>query len=125
MTGSTENAYRAGVAVAAVTSLLSVWTTVVRDDSTGIGYFMVIMAAVVGGFAAWFRPAGLARTMLGVAIMQMLLGIAIATAPVIASTPDGSFKALLSNGVFSALWLMSAALFRLASKRDHQTIAAQ
>src|SRR5678816_654771 len=104
MAGSTETAYRAGVVVAAVTSLLSVWTTVVRDDSTGIGYFMVILAALVGGFAAWFRPAGLARTMFGVAIMQMLLGIALATAPVTARMPDGVFKAVLFNGVFSALW---------------------
>ena len=123
MAGSTETAYRAGVVVAAVTSLLSVWTTVVRDDSTGIGYFMVILAALVGGFAAWFRPAGLARTMFGVAIMQMLLGIALATAPVTARMPDGVFKAMLFNGVFSALWLMSAAFFRVAAKRDHQAIA--
>jgi len=123
MAGSTETAYRAGVVVAAVTSLLSVWTTVVRDDSTGIGYFMVILAALVGGFAAWFRPAGLARTMFGVAIMQMLLGIALATAPVTARMPDGVFKAVLFNGVFSALWLMSAAFFRVAAKRDHQAIA--
>jgi hypothetical protein len=123
MAGSTETAYRTGVVVAAVTSLLSVWTTVVRDDSTGIGYFMVILAALVGGFAAWFRPAGLARTMFGVAIMQMLLGIALATAPVTARMPDGVFKAVLFNGVFSALWLMSAAFFRVAAKRDHQAIA--
>ena len=118
MIGSTGTAYRAGVGVAFVTSLLSVWTTVVRDDSTGIGYFMVIMAAGVGAFAAWFRPAGMARTMLGAAIMQFLLGIAIATAPVIARTPDGSFRALLFNGVFAALWLTSSALFRMAWKRD-------
>ena len=123
MAVSTETAYRAGVVVAAVTSLLSVWTTVVRDDSTGIGYFMVILSALVGGFAAWFRPAGLARTMFGVAIMQMLLGIALATAPVTARMPDGVFKAVLFNGVFSALWLMSAAFFRVAAKRDHQAIA--
>jgi hypothetical protein len=125
MTGSSESgAYRAGVAVAVLTSLLGVWTTIVRDDGTGIGYFLLIMAAVVGGFSAWFRPAGMARTMLGVAIMQLLLGIAIATAPSTASMPGGSLKVLLFNGFFAALWLTSAAFFRVASKRDRKAVAA-
>jgi len=121
---SGSRAYRAGVAVALVTSVLTVWTTIVRDDSNGIGFFLLIMAAAVGGFAAWFRPAGMARTMLGVAIMQALLGVAIATAPSTASMPDGSFKALLHSGLFTALWLMSAAFFRAAAKGDHQVAAA-
>src|SRR6476660_7865504 len=100
-----EKSYRAGVAVALVTSFLTLWTTVVRDDGNGIGFFLLIMAAAVGCFSAWFRPAGMARTMLGVAIMQILLGIAIATAPSTAALPDASSKVLLFNGVFAALWL--------------------
>jgi hypothetical protein len=123
MAGSSESAYRAGVAVALAASFLTVWTTLVRDDGTGIGYFMLILAAVVGGFSAWFRPAGLARTMLGVAIMQALLGIAIATAPSTASMPDGSFKTLMFNGFFAALWLTSAIFFRVASKRENKVAA--
>lgn len=108
-------AYRAGAAVAIVTAFLTVWTTVVRDDGNGIGFFLLIMAAVVGGFAAWFRPAGVARTMLGVAIMQALLGVAIATAPSTTSVPDGSFKVLFSSAVFAALWLVAAMFFRAAA----------
>src|SRR5215467_3877615 len=104
---SESRAYRSGVAVALVTSFLTVWTTIVRDDGTGIGWFLVIMAAAVGAFAAWFRPAGMARAMLGVAIMQALLGVAIATAPSTASMPGGPLKALLFSGFFTALWLVS------------------
>ena len=81
MEASGGKTYRAGIAVVLATSFLTVWTTVVRDDGNGIGFFLLIMAAAVGAFSAWFRPAGMARTMLGVAIMQVLLGIAIATAP--------------------------------------------
>jgi hypothetical protein len=121
MTGS---AYRAGVAVAVLASFLTVWTTIVRDDGNGAGYFMVILAAAVGGFAAWFRAAGMARAMLGVAVMQMLLGLLIATAPVTASVPGGSFKALLFNGFFMALWLLSATFFRVASKRENEPSGA-
>lgn len=115
---SGRRTYRAGVAVAIVTSLLTVWTTIVRDDGNAIGFFLLIMAAVVGGFSAWFQPAGMARTMLGVAIMQVLLGVAIATDPSSASLPDGSFRALLFCGAFTALWLISAAFFRAAAKGD-------
>jgi hypothetical protein len=125
MTGSSHSrAYRAGVAVAVVASFLTVWTTLVRDDGSGMSYFLLIMAAVVGGFSAWFRPAGMARTMLGVAIMQTLLGVAAASAPSTASFPDGSVKAWLFSGFFTALWLISATFFRVASNRDRNAAAA-
>jgi hypothetical protein len=115
---SGPNLYRAGVGVAVVTSLLTVWTTIVRDDGNGIGFFMLIMAAVVGGFSAWFRPPGLARTMIGVAVMQLLLGMLIATTPSTASTPGGPFRILLISGFFALLWLLSAAFFRAAAKGE-------
>jgi len=113
---SVSRAYRTGVGVAVVTSLLTVWTTIVRDDGNGIGFFMLIMAAVVGGFAAWFRPAGLARTMIGVAITQLLLGMLIATAPSTAIMPGGVVRILLFSVVFAGLWLISATFFRAASR---------
>ncbi|MDQ0251798.1 hypothetical protein J2W22_003886 [Sphingomonas kyeonggiensis] len=119
MTGSSQGnggwGYRAGVAVAVVTSFLTVWTTIVRDDGNGMSFFLLILAAMTGAFAAWFRPAGMARTMLGVAVMQALLALAIATAPVVARVPGESSKALLFGGVFAALWLVSAACFRAAA----------
>lgn len=111
--------YRTGVAVVAAASVLTVWTTLVRDDGNGLGFLMLVMAAVVGAFTAELRPAGMARAMFGVAIMQALLGVAIATAPPTARAPDGSFKALLFSGFFTAMWLISAALFRTASRGGH------
>jgi len=120
-----SRAYRAGVAIALAASFLTVWTTLVRDDGTGIGFFLLITAAVTGGFSAWFQSAGMARTMLGVAIMQALLGVAIATAPSTASTPDGTFKALLFSGFFTVLWLISATCFRAAAKVEHEAVKAQ
>jgi hypothetical protein len=116
--GRSSGAYRAGVAVAALTALLTVWTTIVRDDGNGIGFFMVIMAVAVGWFAAGFRAAGMARTMVGVAVMQAMVGMLIATAPITANVPGESLKALLFSGVFAMLWLLSAILFRAAAKGD-------
>lgn len=122
MTQSNESAagrraFRLGAGVAVATAVLSAWTTVVRDDGNGIGFFLVILAAGVGAFAAWFQAAGMARTMLGVAVMQASFGLAFATAPSTASLPGGGFNILVANGAFTALWLVSAAFFRAAVKR--------
>jgi hypothetical protein len=111
-------AYRAGVAVAVVASFLTVWTTIVRDNGEGEAFFLLIMAIGVGWFTARFRAADMVRTMLGVAVMQVILTILIVTAPVTATEPDGVFKAWLSGGVFTGMWLVSAAFFRVAAKGD-------
>jgi hypothetical protein len=115
MTGS---AYRAGVGVAIMAAFLTVWTTIVRDDGSGAGFFMVILAVGVGWFAAGFRPAGMARGMAGVAVMQALLGMLTATAPITAAAPDGVSKAILFSGLFTLLWLISANFFRITAKSD-------
>jgi hypothetical protein len=111
-------AYRGGVAVALMAIFLTVWTTVVRDDGNAAGYFMVILAVGVGAFASWFRSAGLARTMFGVAAMQVMLGSLIATAPITMAAPGESIRTLLINGFFTVLWLFSTALFRAAATRE-------
>jgi hypothetical protein len=121
---SGSRAYRAGAAVAIASSFLSVWSTIVRDDGTGIGFFLVILAAAVGAFAAWFRPAGMARAMLGVAIMQALYGVAVATAPSTAQLPDGGFRTLAARGFFTAMWLIAAACFHAAAKGQPSGAAA-
>jgi len=117
---SKRRAYRMGVVVAVLASFGTVWTTIVRDDGNGIGFLLLVVAAAVSAFSAEFQPAGLARAMIGVAVMQVLLGIAIATAPSTASMPDGSSKALLFSAGFAAVWLISAAFFHAAAKADHQ-----
>ncbi len=115
---SGSRAYRAGAAIALVTAFLTVWTTIVRDDGNGIGFLLLVVTAAVGAFAAWFRPAGMARAMLGVAVMQALVGIGVATAPVTASEPDGPVRALVFSGFFTALWLLSALCFRAAARGE-------
>ncbi len=114
-------AYLAGVGVALLTSSLIVWTAIVRDDGQAMGSFGVIMAAMTAAFATRFRPLGIARAMLGVAVMQVLIGTAIATAPITAAEPDGILKAVVSSGIFTVLWLLSAAFFRRAARNSAMT----
>jgi hypothetical protein len=118
--GRGNRAFKAGVGLAFLTAFLIVWTTIVRDDGNAIGHFMVIMAVAVGWFGAGFQAAGMARTMVGVAAMQVAVGMLIATAPVTATVPGESLKALLYSGFFVVLWLISAACFRAAAKEPHQ-----
>lgn len=119
-----SGAYRAGVGVVLVTSFLVVWTTIVRDDGSGMGPFMVMLSPWVGGFAASFRASGMARAMVGVAVLQALLGLAAATAPSTAILEDGVLKAVVFNAVFVALWLISGAFFRAAAKGGGKATSA-
>ena len=112
---SGSKTYRAGVAVAALTAFLSVWTSIVRDDGNAIGFFMTILAVGVGWFAAGFKAPGMARTMLGVAVMQVAVGLLIATAPVTQQAGETA-KFLLLSGGLAGLWLVSGAFFRAAAK---------
>lgn len=113
---SDSRAYRAGAAVALVTPVLILWTSIVRDDADGIGSIMLVLAAAAASFTAWLRPAAMARAMSGMAVMQVFLALAMATAPPIAATSGGVFRELVSGGVFASLWLISAVLFRVAAR---------
>lgn len=112
---SSRTFYRSGVAFAVLTSFLIVWTTIVRDDGAAAGQFMIILAVGVGAFAARAKADGMARTLAGVAALQVILGLLTATAPITAAAPDGVYKAILSNGIGTTLWLVSAASFHMAT----------
>ena len=114
---SPTTAYRTGIALAGLTAFLIAWTTIVRDDGSGAGNFMIILAAAVGGYAVRFDATGLARAMAGVAAMQLAMGLLTATAPITATLDGGAPKAFAFHAVFMLLWLGSAALFRTAARR--------
>lgn len=108
------NVYRLGWNVAASAALLTVWTTVVRDDGSGDGNLMIVLAVAVGAFAARFTAAGLARAMLGIAAMTAAMGLLMATDP---STPYVE-RAMLWTGVLMLMWVGSAALFHAAGRAE-------
>ena len=62
--------------------------------------------------------------MLGVAVMQVLLGVAIATAPITAQVGGAPTRALVFSAVFAGLWLVSAAFFRASAKAGAELSAA-
>lgn len=116
-------AYRAGVVVALVASFLVVWINLAvgivgsEENPVNLSFFCLVFAAGIGAFAAEFRPAGMARAMLGVAMVQMLLAMIIATATPVMREPGASAGVLVLSAFIAALWLGAAALFRAAARQ--------
>jgi len=116
-------AYRGGVAAALMAGFLMVWINLAvgivgEDNPINFSFFMLVFAAGVGAYAARGEAAGMARAMLGVTAVQAFLAIAIATAPSTQRDPMGATGVLLISAFFGFLWLMSAALFRKASRTE-------
>ena len=109
-----KNLYRLGWFVAASAAVLTVWTTIVRDDGSGEGNLMIVLAVAVGAFTAKFKSGGLSRAMLGIAVMTVAMGSLMATDP---STPYVE-RAMMWSAVLTCLWAGSAALFRSAGQAE-------
>lgn len=109
---SASTAYGLGAAVALATSFVTVWTTVVRDDGNGLGFFGAVFTAAACAFVAKGKAEGMARAMLATAGVQALLAAMVATAPI----TEQPIRILMLSGVFSGLWLASAVLFRRSAR---------
>jgi hypothetical protein len=114
--------YRAGSALAIATSLPLAWMNLAvgiagnEDNPVNLSFFVLIVAAAIGAFAAEFRARGLARAMLGVAALQILLGAIVSTGPVAAHETSGALGLFALNGFFALLWLLSGVLFAKAAR---------
>jgi len=124
-------AYRIGVAVALAAAFLQVWINLAvgivgsEDNPVNQGFYGVVVAAAACAFTARFQAGGMARAMLATAGVQALLALAVATAPSTArDDPMGATGVLALSGVFAALWLLSAALFRRSARREASLAAA-
>lgn len=111
--------YRAGAGVALVTALLLFWVSgaVGITDSAADGLYVLALAVgVVGAFGARFRPRGMAHAMVATAL-------ALASTGIVASGTEGvpahnsAFEILGITGLFAALFVGSAVLFREAARR--------
>jgi len=111
-------AYRAAAAIAAITALLLLWINAAvgiiggEAEPANMLYAGVVAVALGGTALSRLRPVGMARTMAAAAAAQI-------TVPVAADLlHPGSIAALAQRevtgltAVFALLWLASAALFR-------------
>ena len=119
---SSNWSYRAGIALALAAACLLGWMNLAvgiagdEENPVNLSFFVLIAAAAIGAFAVEFRAKGLARTMFGVAALQILLGAIVSTGPVAAHEPAGPAGLAALNGFFALLWLVSGALFAKAMR---------
>ena len=115
--------YRAAVAVALAAALLLVWLSlgvgvIGRDgDPANLLYFGVLAVGATGALIARFRPTGMARALLAMALAQALVAV-IALIGRLGYPWSGPLEILGLTGFFVALFAGSALLFRKAARGE-------
>jgi hypothetical protein len=115
-------AYRVAAGVALAAALLLVWASLAvgvigeEGDPADLMYLGVLAVGIVGAAVARFRPPGMARALLAMALAQMSVA-AIALVAGKHQVPISSVSEILGlNGFFAALFIGSALLFRRAAR---------
>ena len=106
--------YEFAVAVAA--SFLLVWVNLavgiigeeVENDIDNLLFVGVILAWVIGGLIARFRPHGMSYAMIAATTVHVAIGL-------LAAIAGWGYEAAVSGALFCATWLASASLFRKAT----------
>ena len=112
-----NNSYRAAVGIAVAAAFLLLWmhgAVATEDDSPGLIFFGVLVVGIIGAIISRFRPQGMARALVGTALAQAFVAVIAMIAW------KQYFEILILNGLFIALWVGSALLFRKAARSSHE-----
>lgn len=115
-------AYRAGVALSVLASVLLVWITGAvgvigtEEHPANLLFLGVIGAAFLGSLISGLRAKGMSRAAFVAAVLQALIGIVALGAGWGSSDPGWPLDIVASTGVFTALWLAAAVLFGKAAE---------
>jgi hypothetical protein len=118
------HAYRAAVGVALAAAFILVWTVgavgVIGEDGdpADLMYGGVLAVGIIGAVIARFRPEGMARALLAMALAQALVAVIALIAGKHQAPISSVFEILGLNGFFVALFMGSAGLFRHAAHRQ-------
>lgn len=113
---SRSRPYRAAVGIAVAGGFLMTWANLAvgiignEDNPVNLVFFGVLAVGFAGALLARFRAAGMVHAMLATAVAQ-------AIAAILALVLDGAHVFVLT-GVFIAIWLTSAILFRRATQES-------
>jgi hypothetical protein len=113
---SRDTAYKAAVALSAITGVLIVWVTLAvgiigEDNPANVLYLLMLIVGFLGASSVGFKPHMMTRVMFALAIAQMLIPI---TALIFWNTDfaPGVMRVFGINVFFAMLWVGSAILFR-------------
>ena len=119
-----NNAYRIATGFALAATFLLVWINGAvgiigdEDNPANLMFGGVLAVALVTAVAARFRPPGMARATAVTAIAQALIAPIELAGRWGAAAPIWPWEVLFLTGFFTAMWLMSAGLFRLAARQQ-------
>jgi hypothetical protein len=112
-------AYRGAVGVAVAAAFLLVWMNLAvgvigtEGNPANLMFGGVLAVGAVGAALARLQPYGMARALFAMACAQGLVAV-IAVVLGLGVPASGPVEILALNGLFAALWLLSAWLFRRA-----------
>jgi len=110
-----NNAYRAAVGVALAAAFMLIWVNGAvgiignEENPANLMYFGVLAVGIIGVVIARRRPNGMARAMVATAIAQTLVAVI--------ALVSGLGHTFVITGLFVALWLTSAWLFRKSGQK--------
>ncbi len=128
MTGNT--AYRAAVGLAVVAAFILVWMNLAvgiigsEDNPANLMYGGVLAVTILGGLMVRFRPHGMARVLAATALAQTFVGVIALMAGLGSTGANWPRVIVVLTSFFSALWLISAWLFRKAAREQTSVSAA-
>ncbi len=123
------NAYRLGLGAAGVSAFILLWLAAgvgiigADGDRANMMYLGVLAVGIIGALIARFRPLGMARTLVAMAIAHGVVGL-IALVAQLGEPYSGPLEILGLTGFFIVLFVASAWLFRQAAVgRSEQSTA--
>lgn len=121
---TTDRTYRAAVGCAVAAAFLVIWSNgavgIVGSENNDANalFNLVPLIALLGSLVARFRAPGLARVMLGTAMIQVLVTVIVLAVGWSERASIWPREFLYSAGGFGGLWLASAWLFRRSANNQ-------
>jgi hypothetical protein len=118
---SNKTAYRLAIVASLVAIFMLIWFSlgvgiIGQDgDPANLMYFGVVAVGIIGAIITRLQPAGMARVLLAMAIIQVLIA-AVAIFAKLGLPWSGPMEILLLNGFFVVVFIGAAWLFRRVSR---------
>jgi hypothetical protein len=119
---SDDLAYRIAVGVALATAFILIWVNGAvgiigaENNDANLMFFGVLAVGAIGGIIARFQPRGMALALCATALAQAIVAAIALLARLGSTAPGWPGDILMLTGFFISLWLLSAWLFRNASR---------
>ena len=119
---ASNTTYRFAIGVALAAAFLLVWVNGAvgiignENNDANMMFFGVLLVGVVGAIIARLRPKGMARAMYATAFAQVMVAVIALTTNLGTAGASWPWDVLVLTGFFTALWIVSARLFRKAAR---------